>query len=189
MRSPRTVAKTDYAPAAIRDRCVSEGCAVSQLSQMDEGNPSSGEVLDFMRLVWAVDSGLHAVSGEKDTFFGANGQARLVLRVLSKYPPVCAGELAEIVKMSRAALSSVLKTLEKSGFVKREADPDDRRRTRVSLTKRGASASEEYANTVEAAVRNVFAKVTDRTMDSAKLVLNALACELEPQALRSRSKG
>jgi DNA-binding MarR family transcriptional regulator len=161
---------------------------VATISQVEESNPSSGEVLDFMRLVWAVDSGLQAVSGEMEALFGVSGPQRVVIRVLSKYPKVCASELAGIVKMSRSAVSSVLKSLEDSGFVKRESDPEDRRRTCVSLTERGASISEAYASTVEAACRSVFSKVTDRTIDSAKLVLNVLATELEPQNLRQRSK-
>jgi DNA-binding MarR family transcriptional regulator len=159
------------------------------MRQVDQEPPSSGEVLDFMRLVWAVDSGLQAVSGEMEAVFGLTGAERVVLRVLAQYRPLCSGELAEILGMSRGATSVLLKSLDEAGYIQRKSDPEDRRRTIVSLTRRGRTVSEAHACNVEAAVRRVLGGVTGRTIDSAKLVLSALASELSvPEAIRARSK-
>jgi DNA-binding MarR family transcriptional regulator len=151
-------------------------------------NPGVGEVLDFMRLVWAVDSGLQAVSGEMASMFEVSGVERLVLRVLSKYPAVCASELSEILGMSRASLVAPIKSLEDSGYVERIADPEDRRRALLKVTRTGARVSEAVASTVEAAVRKVLSNATSRTVDSAKTLLSALAAELNPDTLRPKSK-
>jgi DNA-binding MarR family transcriptional regulator len=165
--------------------------SVTRIRQLDRGTPSLGEVLDFVRLVSAVDCGLQAMTGEMDAVFGVTSQQRLVLRVLSKYPLVSAGDLGEVLGMNRAPLATLLKTLEEAGYISRKVDPEDRRRTLISLTRRGVRVSEAHASTVEAAVRKVLGKVTSRTVDSAKLVLSALASELagsEPEGLRARSK-
>jgi DNA-binding MarR family transcriptional regulator len=159
------------------------------MKQMEQEPPSSGEVLDFMRLVWAVDTGLQAVSGEMEAVFGLTGAERLVLRVLAQYRPLCAGELGEILGMSRSAIAVLIKSLDEAGYIQRKPDPEDRRRTIVTLTRRGRSVSEAHACNVEAAVRKVLGGVTGRTIDSAKVVLSALASELSvPETMRPRSK-
>ena len=158
-----------------------------QSSQADDADPSLGEVLDFMRLVWAVDTGLKSLSGEVESIFGMSGPQRLVLRVLAKYAPLSAGELSEMLEMTRTTVNAHLRFLEEAGCLQRGTDPEDRRRTLISLTKRGAKLSEAYASTVEAAVRRVLSKVTGRTIDSAKLVLSTLAEELSDTGLRPRT--
>lgn len=44
------------------------------------------------------------------------------------------GRLAELTGLSSGAITGVLDRLERAGFIAREADPDDRRRTLVKLT-------------------------------------------------------
>jgi DNA-binding MarR family transcriptional regulator len=44
------------------------------------------------------------------------------------------GRLAELTGLSSGAITGVLDRLERAGFVEREGDPDDRRRTLVRLT-------------------------------------------------------
>jgi DNA-binding MarR family transcriptional regulator len=163
--------------------------AVAQAGLADEASPSSGEVLDFMRVVWALDSGLEAVSGEMAAIFDLSAPQRLVLRVLAEYPPLSPSELTEIIGIQRTRMTSVLRRLEDAGYLRRRADPADRRRTIVTLTPRGLKISEALASVVEAAVRNVLCKVTGRTVDSAKQVLSALASELAGAAGLARNKG
>ena len=47
------------------------------------------------------------------------------------YGPRTAGELAQLTSLTTGAITSVLDRLEKAGFVRREADPTDRRRVIV----------------------------------------------------------
>ena len=51
-------------------------------------------------------------------------------------------DLAELLHISPAAVSSSLKSLEKSGYIAREPDPSDARCTRVLLTAKGRDAVE-----------------------------------------------
>jgi DNA-binding MarR family transcriptional regulator len=47
--------------------------------------------------------------------------------------PLAAGDLAERARLTTGAVTGVLNRLEKAGYLRREADPKDRRRVRVVL--------------------------------------------------------
>jgi DNA-binding MarR family transcriptional regulator len=50
-------------------------------------------------------------------------------------------ELAARLRMSKQALNHLLGQLERRGYLKREADPDDKRSKRIALTPRGTKAA------------------------------------------------
>lgn len=54
------------------------------------------------------------------------------LGTVLQHQPVTPGQLARIVGLSGAAMTTVLDRLERSGFVRRAPDPSDRRRLLVS---------------------------------------------------------
>jgi DNA-binding MarR family transcriptional regulator len=53
------------------------------------------------------------------------------LDMLSRQGPITAGQLAEITGLTTGAITGMVDRLEKSGFVRRVADPTDRRKVRV----------------------------------------------------------
>jgi len=55
------------------------------------------------------------------------------LNYLMNNGPSTAGSIANITGLTTGAVTAMLDRLEKSGFVKRESDPDDRRKTIVRL--------------------------------------------------------
>jgi DNA-binding MarR family transcriptional regulator len=57
----------------------------------------------------------------------------LCLEMVSAGEPLTAGQLAEQVQLTPGAVTGVLDRLERGGFVKRERDPEDRRRILVRL--------------------------------------------------------
>lgn len=61
------------------------------------------------------------------------------LGVLDKEGPMTAGELAERVGLSRGgAITAVLDRMQRAGFLRRRADPQDRRRAIVELVREDA---------------------------------------------------
>lgn len=54
--------------------------------------------------------------------------------ILSRTGPITAGELAEQTGLTTGAITGVIDRLEAVGFVRRERDPNDRRRVIVRLT-------------------------------------------------------
>ena len=65
-------------------------------------------------------------------------------------------DLAELLHISPAAVANSLKSLEKSGYIRREPGQRDARRNRVLLTPKGAAAVE--------GCRDVFRRVSDRML-------------------------
>jgi DNA-binding MarR family transcriptional regulator len=67
-------------------------------------------------------------------YLGINRSDGRCLDVLEERGPITAGELAAATGLSPGATTSLVDRLEGEGFVRRVADPDDRRRVRIELT-------------------------------------------------------
>src|SRR5262245_50919295 len=70
---------------------------------------------------------------------GLSATAHFVLVCLDDYDGLSQRELADLLAMDRSDLVKVLDELEKSGQVRRDPDPRDRRRHRLSLTAAGST--------------------------------------------------
>lgn len=137
-----------------------------------------GVALDFMRLLWAVDHGLQRRSKRMEVELGVTGMQRIVIRLIGRYPEIAAGRLAELVHVHPSTLTGVLRRLVERGFVQRERDPDDARRSKFVLLPAGEAIDAQQAGTVEAAVRRALARIPPESIDAARTVLAALAEEL-----------
>ena len=137
-----------------------------------------GVALDFMRLLWAVDHGLQRRSKRMEVELGVTGMQRVVIRLIGRYPEIAAGRLAELVHVHPSTLTGVLRRLVDRGFISRERDPSDARRTRFVLLPPGVAIDSTQAGTVEAAVRRALARLPPESVDAARTVLAAVAEEL-----------
>ena len=140
-----------------------------------------GEVLDFMKLLWAVDHGLQSTSKRMEAKMGVTGPQRLVIRIVGRYPGISAGQLAEIMQLHPSTLTGVLKRLQERGIIERRADPKDGRRALLGLTARGRELDSLRTGTVEAAVRQALKTMPRRKLEAAQDVLAAVAEALQPQ--------
>jgi MarR family transcriptional regulator, organic hydroperoxide resistance regulator len=144
-----------------------------------EAGPSAlGVALDFMRLLWAVDHGLQRRSKRMESELGVTGMQRVTIRLIGRFPEIAAGRLAELVHVHPSTLTGVLRRLVDRGYVRRERDPEDARRTRFVLLPPGETIDATQAGTVEAAVRRALARLPPESVDAARAVLSALAEEL-----------
>ena len=137
-----------------------------------------GEVLDFMRLLWAVDHGLQSTSKRMETKLGLTGPQRLVVRLVGRFPGISAGHLARILHVHPSTLTGVLKRLEARGLLVRRTDPADARRALFSLTPAGQPLDVPSPGTVEAAVDRALARVSRKSLAAAQELLGVLADEL-----------
>lgn len=143
-----------------------------------QGEPALGDVLEFMRLLWAVDHGLQSTSKRMNATLGFTGPQRLVIRMTGKFPGISAGELAQILHVHKSSLTGVLQRLEERGILKRATDPEDGRRAIFSLTAKGRELDTLRAGTVEQAVRRALARLSRARIDAARDVLATIADEL-----------
>ncbi|WP_084610965.1 MarR family winged helix-turn-helix transcriptional regulator [Archangium violaceum] len=143
-----------------------------------------GEVLEFMRLLWAVDHGLQSTSKRMESTLGLTGPQRLVLRLVGRFPGITAGRLAQIMHVHPSTLTGVLKRMEKRGLIERKSDPLDGRKALFSLTDAGRAMDVPSEGTVESAVERAISRMPRPRLQNAQEVLMALAQELgasEPQ--------
>ncbi len=131
-----------------------------------------------MRLLWALDHGLQRRSKRMEVELGVTGLQRIVLRLVGRYPEIAAGRIAELVHLHPSTLTGVLRRLVQRGFIRRAPDPEDARRSRFDLLPAGQAIDAMQAGTVEAAVRRPLGRLTPEAIETAGLVLAAVAEEL-----------
>jgi DNA-binding MarR family transcriptional regulator len=140
--------------------------------------PPLGEVLEFLRLIWAVHHGLEKTSKKMDLRLGVTGPQRLVLSIVGRFPGIPAGRLAQILHVHPSTLTGVIKRLERRGFIERRPDPRDARRASLGLTARGRRL-DVAAGTVEGAVNRALQTAGNHQVRAAGRVLKILAETLE----------
>jgi MarR family transcriptional regulator, organic hydroperoxide resistance regulator len=137
--------------------------------------PALDGVLGFLRLLWALDHGMHLVSRRMHVEKGITGQQRLVVRIVSESPHISPSELADALHLHSSTVTGLVKRLEGSGFVKRRPDPADGRRVVIALTAKGQRAAAPGAHTIEALVERALAVFPAAKIEAAEEVLRTVA--------------
>src|SRR5205085_7153595 len=144
----------------------------------DDKGPPLGAVLDFMRLLWAVDHALQSASKRMEAAYGITGPQRLVVRIVGRFPGIAAGRVAEILHVHPSTLTGILKRLEARGVLQRRSDPRDARRALFGLTAKGRKLDTVRTGAIELAVRRVIT-VDPQKVAAAQEILAALSAELD----------
>lgn len=144
--------------------------------------PPLGAVLDFMRLVWAVDHALQRTSKRMEGTLGVTGPQRLVVRIVGRFPGIPAGHLAELLHLHPSTLTGILDRLRRKGLVVRRPDPRDGRRALLGLTPKGRRLDVETEGTLESAVRKLLADLPESKVRDAAEVFRGLAASFEGEA-------
>ncbi|MBX3704595.1 MAG: MarR family transcriptional regulator [Steroidobacteraceae bacterium] len=85
-----------------------------------------------------------------------------VLAVIARYEPLSAKELAQRTSTDPFRVTRALTTLAEKGFVSRQADPQDRRRVSLRLTRAGRGVHDEIAATLSEMERSVLVALSAR---------------------------
>jgi DNA-binding MarR family transcriptional regulator len=137
--------------------------------------PPLGEVLDFMRLIWAMDHALQRTSKRMERTLGVTGPQRLVLRIVGRFPGIPAGDLARLLHVHASTLTGILARLQRHGLIRRRTDPRDRRRSLLGLTERGRRFDVETEGTIEAAVARALDGLSTDDRQATRRSLQAIA--------------
>jgi MarR family transcriptional regulator, organic hydroperoxide resistance regulator len=146
------------------------------------------DTLTFMRLLWAVDHRLRALSKQMHASIGITGPQRLVLRLIGRYPEVTPSELADLLHLDRGTLTGVLGRLMSQRLLVRTPHPDDGRSVLLRLSARGRTLDRDAPGTVEACVRRALASLPRGKVEAARQVLEALAYELDAEEQRQLAR-
>ncbi len=146
--------------------------------------PPDDPVLDFLRLMWAVDHELQRVSKRMLIELGLTGPQRLAVRFIGRQPGLAAGELATLLHLDPGTVTGIIRRLEAARTIVRARDSSDSRRVCLTLTRRGQAMNRTRTGTIEFAVRRALASVTDGDVRAARRVLTLLAEQLGAEAVR-----
>jgi MarR family transcriptional regulator, organic hydroperoxide resistance regulator len=130
-----------------------------------------GPVLDFLRMLWAMDHALNRRSKHMLAKLGVTGPQRLVLRIIGSSPEATAGQLAQIMHLHPGTLSGILRRLEKKLMIIRSTDPHDGRRAFLSLTAIGRDYNDNSKETIEFVIASALAELPDEQVSMTKNVL------------------
>jgi DNA-binding MarR family transcriptional regulator len=132
-------------------------------------------ILDFMRLLWAVEHGLERMSKRMERELGITGPQRLVLRIVKRFPGLSAGELARIMRLHPSTITGIVQRLVARNLIDRTRDPDDSRRARLRIKPDGIDYIRSSRGTVEGVVTQALSRVADAHIRAAREVLAAIA--------------
>lgn len=154
---------------------------ISNLSG-DPAPVTLGKVLDFMRLLWAVDHALQRTSKRMENTLGITAPQRLVIRIVGRFPLIPAGHLAKLLHVHPGTMTGILKRIERHGLIRRRSDPRDGRRALLGLTDKGRSLDVAAEGTVEVAIQRVLEATPKEKLAAAEEVLASLALALDETA-------
>ena len=125
----------------------------------DEATPDApesdyplGPALEFLQQLWMLNHALEKLSARMESTLGVTAQQRFLLRVVSRYPGIGAGQLARLLHVDPGTVSAALARLESKSLLERRRDPRDKRRAALSLTRAGRALDQPLDGTVEDAV-------------------------------------
>ncbi len=139
--------------------------------------------LDFLRLLWAIDHGLHSVSKHLSATIGVTAPQRAVLRLVGDNPKVLATDLAVLLHLDPGTLSGIVRRLEEKGLLTRTRDALDRRRAHLELTPAGQHLNTPFEGSVEARVATVLQQLTPQEIATTRAVLVKVAEALRTESL------
>lgn len=122
-------------------RCIFdvEQCDVEQMPIRFQGTPAQVQALDtFVKLTRAAHTLAARLGGPMLKVHGLTESQLGVLEALHHLGPMPQARLCDKLLTSGSNLTTVLDNLERRGWIRRQADPDDRRVRQVHLTDKGA---------------------------------------------------
>jgi DNA-binding MarR family transcriptional regulator len=101
---------------------------------------------------------------------------------VERHGPVTLGRLAELERVTPPSITRVVATLEREGLVRREADPADRRVSRVAVTPQGSHLLHESRTRKAAYLARGLERLEDGELSAVRAALPVLERLLESDA-------
>ena len=114
----------------LRDLSITGAINVCMGSEIDI---SKGMLVAIRRVIRAID--LH--SRQLSQNYALTGPQVMVLKEIESRKKITSGELANLVSLSQATITDIVKRLELRGLVARLRDSEDRRRVIIEITDEG----------------------------------------------------
>lgn len=137
---------------------------------------------DLLPLLWEAGHALQAMSRHMERNLGISGPQRLVLREVGRHPDIQPGELATILGVHPSTITGLVDRLVERGLLLREQREDDRRASRLRITKVGQRLLVARGVTIESVVDNAAAEMSPELRRSGAKFLHAMSVALREAA-------
>ena len=141
-------------------------------------SPRADKVLEFMRVIWALDHAMQERSKAMGAQLGMTSPQRLALRLIDQRPGITSGEVAELLHLDPSTLTGVLQRLEDAQMVTRARDKADGRRAQLRITREGSALLGQHQHTVESVVRLALGAEKEKAIRKASGVIERLTAAL-----------
>jgi len=138
-----------------------------------------GPDLDFLRELWALDNALQKLSRRMQRTLGVSGPERLALSLIDRHPGLPPGRLARLLHLHPSTVSGLVKRLADRGWIVRNWDGPDRRRSELRITPDGLDLLGRPTPNIESAVARALQGLSSQRIGIALRVLATLAMGLE----------
>ncbi|MCC7415706.1 MAG: MarR family transcriptional regulator [Acidobacteria bacterium] len=138
--------------------------------------------LEFLRLLWGIEHVLQSASKRMRRRIGITGPQRLVLKIVSQFPGISAGELARVVQLHPSTLTGVIQRLVDKRLLRRERDQRDTRVVRLQVSRGAKRFTSRSRGTIEGTVAAALDRLPPGDLSRARRVLRAVAESLDPAA-------
>lgn len=138
-----------------------------------------GPAFEFLQQLWKLDHAREQLSLRMETALGITAQQRFLLRVVSRYPGIGAGQLARLLHVDSGTVSASLARLESKSLLERHKDPVDKRRASLCLTAKGRGLDQPTPGTAEHVVEEFLSEISESDLVTTMRVLETLTKRLE----------
>lgn len=108
-----------------------------------------------------------------------NGQQMGYLRYIHEHPGIRQEDLSCCHRIDKGAVSKSLRRMEELGYIRREANPQDRRAYRLFETERGADICRECQTMVQQTEEQLLDGLTDEEFQNFLQVLGKITDNME----------
>lgn len=108
--------------------------------------------------------------------YGITAKQFALLAFLWKQDGLCQTELSDRAEIDRTTLSGMVDRLEKSGLVRREPSPGDRRACLIYLTEKGTSLESELTALAFQVRKDLFSRFDEDEYEQLCVLLDKLRC-------------
>lgn len=121
------------------------------------------------------------------TIKGLNKSQKKTMIFLNMEGGATLSDIAKVMNLERGSVTTLVDSLEEMEFVRREKDPNDRRKMVVYLTEKGNTITELMCDTLESYVSGKLSMLTDEEVTKLKESIHTMASVVEK--LRGEGNG
>lgn len=126
---------------------------------------------------------IHRAAVKNDIYFGQLP----ILEYVDGHDRCTQRELAETLQVSAPSIATSIKRMQKTGLLKKEADENDLRCTRISITKKGREQTRRYRSVFDAVDKHMFNGFKEEECEQFYGYLNRLVANMATDEFNGRT--